>query len=64
MNVGPVDALIRLLVGWILIHLGPVFRVKTGKVVRWILIIIGVILVLTAVTRYCGLYSLLKINTL
>ncbi|HEK85290.1 MAG: YgaP family membrane protein [Candidatus Saccharicenans sp.] len=63
MNVGLVDAIIRLIVGWIFIHLTPVLKVKTGKVLRWILIIIGVILVLTAVTRYCGLYAILKIST-
>jgi len=64
MNVGLADALIRLIVGWVFIHLTPVLRVKTGKVLRWILIILGVVLVLTAVTRYCGLYTILKINTL
>ena len=64
MNVGLTDALIRLIVGWVFIHLTPVLRVKTGKVLRWILIILGLILVLTAVTRYCGIYTILKINTL
>mgnify|MGYP000421616091 CR=1 FL=1 len=64
MNVGLTDALIRLIVGWVFIHLTPVLKVKTGKVLRWILIILGAILVLTAVTRYCGLYTILKINTL
>ncbi|HAR36282.1 MAG TPA: DUF2892 domain-containing protein [Acidobacteria bacterium] len=64
MNVGLTDALIRLIVGWVFIHLTPVLRVKTGKVLRWILIILGAILVLTAVTRYCGIYTILKINTL
>ncbi|MBC7350223.1 MAG: DUF2892 domain-containing protein [Candidatus Aminicenantes bacterium] len=64
MNVGLTDALIRFIVGWVFIHLTPVLRVKTGKVLRWILIILGLILVLTAVTRYCGIYTILKINTL
>jgi len=64
MNVGLADALIRLIAGWILIHLTPVLKVKTALVLRWILIILGVILVLTAVTRYCGIYTILKIDTL
>jgi len=64
MNVGLADAIIRLILGWVFIHLTPVLKVKTGKVLRWILVIIGLILVLTAVTRYCGLYTVLKINTL
>jgi hypothetical protein len=64
MNVGLTDALVRLIVGWVFIHLTPVLKVKTGRVLRWILIIIGAILILTAVTRYCGLYTLLKISTL
>lgn len=64
MNVGLADAIIRLIAGWVFIHLTPVLKVKTGRAGRWILIILGVILVLTAVTRYCGLYSVLKIDTL
>jgi hypothetical protein len=64
MNVGLADAIIRLIVGWVFIHLTPVLKVKTGKVLRWILVIIGVILIFTAVTRYCGFYTILKIKTL
>ncbi|MBC7364265.1 MAG: DUF2892 domain-containing protein [Candidatus Aminicenantes bacterium] len=64
MNVGLADAILRLIVGWFFIHLTPVLKVKTGKALRWILLIIGLILVFTAVTRYCGVYTLLKINTL
>jgi len=64
MNVGTLDAIIRLIVGWVLIHLTPILKVKTGPALRWILVILGIILVITAVTRYCGLYSLLKLKTL
>ncbi len=64
MNVGLTDAIIRLIVGWIFIHLTPVLKVKTGKVLRWILFILGIILILTAVTRYCGLYTVIKTSTL
>lgn len=64
MNGGLADAIIRLKAGWVFIHLAPVLKVKTGRAGRLILIILGVILVLRAVTSCCGRYSVLKIDTL
>lgn len=61
MNIGIIDAIIRLLIGWVLTHLG--IFVKISPTLNWILIIIGTVLVLTAVTRRCGVYNLLKIST-
>lgn len=63
MNVGLIDAILRLIIGWILIHLNPILKVNLSPTLKWILIIVGIILVITAVTRYCLLYSLFKIST-
>lgn len=64
MNVGLMDAILRLVIGWILIHFEPILRVEMSSILKWILLIIGVILVITAVTRYCVLYTLFGISTL
>ena len=64
MNVGNLDAIIRAIVGWALIHLQPVLKVQMSKPLKVILLIIGLILVITAITRYCALYELFNISTL
>lgn len=64
MNVGTLDAIIRAIVGWFLIHMNTVLKIKMAQPLKIILIILGLILVITAVTRYCGLYTLLKVSTM
>ncbi|MGB9857744.1 MAG: YgaP family membrane protein [Dictyoglomaceae bacterium] len=62
MNVGKTDAIIRVIVGIILPHFTE-WGILSGTVWIVILHIIGVILVFTAVIRYCPLYKLLNIST-
>jgi hypothetical protein len=64
MNVGTLDAIIRAIAGWILIHLGTVLKVQMSKPLKIILLIIGLLLLITAITRYCGLYKLFNISTM
>jgi len=59
-NVGDFDSWIRLVVGAILFGLGA-FSLRTP--LKWVLIIIGAILVLTSLFNYCPLYTILKIST-
>ncbi len=59
-NMGNLDSWIRLIIGAILFGLG-VFSIAGW--VKWFLIVIGAILVLTSLFNYCLLYSLLKIST-
>ena len=59
-NVGNLDSWIRLIVGAILFGLGA-FSLRTSF--KWVLIIIGAILVLTSLFNYCPLYTILKIST-
>lgn len=56
-NVGNIDRLLRALAGVILIMLSA-----TGTIGTWGWIV-GLILLATAVLRFCGLYPLLGINT-
>ncbi len=65
-NMGAKDATIRWIVGIILLLL--LFIGKHGQLVRphgihWVLGVIGLILVLTALFRFCPLYTIFKINT-
>ncbi|MGB9823782.1 MAG: YgaP family membrane protein [Candidatus Hydrothermia bacterium] len=64
MNVGTLDAIIRAIVGWFLIHMNTVLKIKMAQPLKIILIILGLILIITSVTRYCGLYTLLKVSTM
>lgn len=54
-NVGLTDKIVRMLLGFGIIALGH-FYLSFIK-------IIGVILIITAVIGYCGIYSLFGINT-
>ncbi len=59
-NVGNIDSWIRLLIGAILFGLGA-FSMRGAF--KWILIIIGGILVLTSLFNYCPVYAIFKIST-
>ena len=63
MNVGTVDALVRLVVGWLLLHWSIVFKVQLASWLKWVMIILGAVLVITAVTRYCAIYTLFNFST-
>ncbi len=59
-NVGGTDRIIRILLGIILVLVGWFMLEETAKVVA---IVVGVVLVFTAITRRCLLYYPLGINT-
>jgi fatty acid desaturase len=61
MNEGPVDRIIRVIVGIALIALG-LLGVATG-VWMWVAYILGAILLLTGIVGFCPLYTLFKLNT-
>ncbi|MCJ7578240.1 MAG: DUF2892 domain-containing protein [candidate division Zixibacteria bacterium] len=61
-NEGTTDRLIRLILGVVLIIIGwPVLGSNTLGI---ILDIIGVLLLITGITGFCGLYKIFGINTL
>ncbi|MBP7496070.1 MAG: DUF2892 domain-containing protein [Bacteroidales bacterium] len=55
-NIGKTDKIIRWIIGIVIIALGLYFRSWWG--------LIGLIPILTAIFGFCGLYTLLKINTI
>lgn len=60
-NVGKTDKMIRIVAGVILIAL-DLFEVVTGSF-SWILSLVAVILIVTAVVNFCPIYQLLGKNT-
>ena len=61
-NEGTTDRLIRLILGVVLIIIGwPVLGNNTLGI---ILDIIGVLLLITGITGFCGLYKIFGINTI
>lgn len=59
-NEGTVDRIIRALIGIALIVAALMFLSTTLKIIA---IVVGAVLVITAITGFCGLYVLLGINT-
>jgi len=60
-TVGSADTAIRIILGLILLIIA--FAVSVGHALKVILIVVGVIAILTAVTGLCPLYSVLGIST-
>ncbi len=60
-NIGNVDRLVRLVIGVVGLLLG-LSGVVEGTI-KWIALIVGVLMLLTATVRFCPIYPLLGINT-
>ncbi len=58
-NEGVIDRIIRLILGIGLI----VVSLSLQGIAKIILILIGIVLLITAITGFCGLYALFGINT-
>jgi uncharacterized membrane protein len=59
-NEGTIDRIIRFILGIVLIYIGFSMQFDTVGI---ILTVIGIVLIFTAVTGFCALYTLLKIST-
>lgn len=64
-NVGTIDRAVRMAVGLILIALPYMtdLALWTNPAARWISIVVGAVLVATALGRFCPLYRLLGMDT-
>ncbi len=60
-NVGTVDRIVRAILGLVLIVLP--FVIALGTTLKWILIIVGLVLLFTAATGFCLLYLPIGVNT-
>lgn len=59
-NEGTIDRIIRFILGLVLIYIGFSMQFDTVGI---ILTVIGIVLLFTAATGFCALYTLLKIST-
>lgn len=62
-NEGTVDRVIRVLLGFILIYTGAIQMGLSGAL-AYIVVLIGLILLISGIIGYCGLYTVIGINTL
>jgi len=58
-NVGKTDKKIRIGLGVLSIFLAT----QIGDWPRWILLFLGIVLILTGLFQFCGLYAIFGINT-
>lgn len=64
-NMGPIDRLIRLAIGTVLLVVGPAANlVELAPVEEVVLGVLGVFAILSAILSYCMLYELTGSNTL
>jgi len=61
-NVGTVDKIVRGILGLVVIYLG-VFFYATSSVLSIVLFVIGLLLIITSMTGFCFLYTLIGVNT-
>ena len=59
-NVGGIDRVLRLIIGVVLVIVGPLLFCGVWS---WVLTIIGVVLLLTAAIGYCPPYAIFGIST-
>ncbi len=62
-NEGTADRVIRVILGFILIYIGAIQMGLSG-VPAYIVVLVGLILLITGTTGFCGLYTVIGINTL
>lgn len=60
MNEGPVDRIIRVIIGIALIALG---LLGAAGVWMWVAYVLGAILLVTGIVGFCPLYKLFKLST-
>lgn len=61
-NVGKADRLIRIVLGALIVAL-PFISSWSSPVARWGSFVIGVVLIATALVRFCPLYRVINTNT-
>jgi len=62
-NEGTADRVIRVILGFIVIYIGAIQMGLSG-VLAYIVVLVGIILLITGTTGFCGLYTVIGINTL
>ncbi len=61
-NVGSIDRTLRLILGIIALAYSIYYGI--GSLISLIILILGIVLILTAVVSYCPIYTILKFDTI
>ena len=61
-NEGGLDRTVRIILGGVLAWLGTVSGAVTGTLAT-VTLVVGIVLIVTGITGFCGLYKVLGINT-
>ncbi|MAM61180.1 DUF2892 domain-containing protein [Maritimibacter sp. UBA3975] len=59
-NEGNADRIVRGVIGIVALVL---FYMNIGTVLGWVLLVVGVIALFTAITGWCAIYSVIGVNT-
>ena len=64
-NVGAADRILRIVIGALLIAAPYLtsWAVWGNPIARWLIPIVGVVLIVTAIVRFCPLYRVLGVDT-
>ena len=64
-NVGATDRIIRLILGAVLILLPYIYAspMWANGTIRWAIPVVGLVLIVTALVRFCPAYHLIGVNT-
>jgi len=64
-NVGSIDRIVRIIAGVVLVVLAfvPALPLAASPVLQWGAVLVGFVLVMTALVRFCPLYALFRLST-
>ena len=64
-NIGSIDRIVRIIAGVALVVLAfvPALPLAASPVLQWGAVLVGFVLVMTALVRFCPLYALFRLST-
>jgi len=64
-NVGSIDRMLRAIAGLVLVVLAfvPALPLAASSLLQWGTVLLGVVLVGTALVRFCPIYAVLRLST-
>jgi len=64
-NIGSIDRIVRIIAGVVLVVLAfvPALPLAASPVLQWGAVLVGFVLVMTALVRFCPLYALFRLST-
>lgn len=64
-NIGSIDRIVRIIAGVVLVVLAfvPALPLAASPVLQWGAVLVGFVLVMIALVRFCPLYALFRLST-